>query len=96
MLEWLLAGILFWVAGALYFGGMQRDVQGGTGFRQFIGLLLTYAVFLVVWRVVYMVIGVETAKGVLVASLVAVLAMPLEVRAGFAIVGARVRRSAAH
>ena len=94
MLEWLLAGILFWVTGALYFGGLQRDIQGGTGFRQFIGLVLTYAVFLVVWRVVYMAIGADTAKGILVASAVAMVAMPLEVRAGFAIVGGKVRRAA--
>jgi hypothetical protein len=57
---------------------------------------LTYAIFLVVWGVLYKAIGVETAKGVIIASLVSVLAIPLEVRAGFGIMGARVRRSEAH
>jgi len=95
MLDWLVAVILFWVASALYFGGMQRDVEGGTGFRQFLGLLLTYAIFLVVWGVLYKTIGVETAKGVLIASAVAALLLPIEVRLGFMVVGARVRRGSA-
>jgi hypothetical protein len=95
MLDWLVAVILFWVASALYFGGLQRDVEGGTGFRQFVGLLLTYAIFLVVWGALYKIVGVETAKGVLIASAVAALLLPLEVRLGFLLVGARVRRSSA-
>jgi hypothetical protein len=95
MLNWLVAVILFWVVAALYFGGLQRDVEGGTGFRQFVGLLLTYAIFLVVWGALYKTVGVETAKGVLIASAVAVVLLPIEVRVGFLLVGARVRRSSA-
>ena len=79
----------------MYFGGLQRDVEGGTGFRQFVGLLLTYAIFLVVWGALYKTVGVETAKGVLIASAVAVVLLPIEVRLGFLLVGARVRRSSA-
>jgi Na+-transporting NADH:ubiquinone oxidoreductase subunit NqrB len=96
MVNWLLGIILFWVASALYFGGLQRDIVGGTGFRQFIGLLLTYAIFLVIWGVLYKVIGTDTAKGLLIASLVAALLLPLEVRLGFLLVGGRVRKSVAH
>jgi hypothetical protein len=95
MLDWLVAVILFWVAAAMYFGGLQRDVEGGTGFRQFVGLLLTYAIFLAVWGVLYKIVGVETAKGVLLASAVAVVLLPIEVRVGFLLVGARVRRGSA-
>jgi hypothetical protein len=95
MLNWLVAVILFWVVAALYFGGLQRDVEGGTGFRQFVGLLLTYAIFLVVWGALYKIVGVETAKGVLIASAVAVVLLPIEVRLGFLLVGARVRRGSA-
>ena len=96
MLNWLVAIILFWVASALYFGGLQRDIVGGTGVRQFIGLLLTYAIFLVIWGVLYKVIGPDTAKGLLIASLVAALLLPLEVRLGFLLVGGKVRKSVAH
>ena len=95
MLDWLVAVILFWVASALYFGGLQRDVHGGTGFRQFVGLLLTYVIFLVIWGALYKIVGVETAKGVLIASAVAALLLPLEARLGFLLVGARVRKSSA-
>jgi hypothetical protein len=95
MLDWLVAVILFWLASAMYFGGLGRDVEGGTGFRQFVGLLLTYAIFLVVWGALYKAVGVETAKGVLIASAVAVVLLPIEVRLGFLLVGARVRRSSA-
>jgi hypothetical protein len=96
MLAWLLAGTLFWVAAALFFGGLEYDVAGGTGFRQFVGLLLTYAIFLVVWKVLYSVIGADTAKGLLIASVVTALLLPLEARLGFMLVGARIRRSSAH
>jgi hypothetical protein len=92
---WLVGAILFWVASAIYFGGLQRDVEGGTGFRQFVGLLLTFAIFLAVWSVLYKMIGAETAKGLLIASVVTALLLPLEVRLGFMLVGARVRRAAA-
>ena len=96
MLDWLLAGVLFWVAAALYFGGLEHDAQGGTGFRQFLGLLITYAIFLVVWRLLYKAIGFETAKGLLIASVVTALLLPLEARLGFMVVGSRIRRSSAH
>ena len=96
MLDWLLAGVLFWVASAIYFGGLERDVHGGTGLRQFLGLLVTYAIFLGVWFALHRVIG-PTAKGLLIASAGAALLLPLWARLGFMVVGARVRHSpAAH
>lgn len=95
--EWLVAICLFWFASAVYFGGFERDVEGGSGFRQFVGLILSYAIFLVVWGVVYRVVGEETAKGILVASAVAGLALPLEARVGFLLMGVRLRvRHEAH
>jgi hypothetical protein len=69
---------------------------GGTGLRQFLGLLLTFVIFLVIWGVLHKVIGPDTAKGVLIASVVTALLLPLEVRLGFLLVGGRVRKSAAH
>ena len=96
MVDWLVGVILFWVAAALYFGGLQRDVEGGTGFRQFLGLILTYVIFMVIWGALYKIIGGGgTAKGLLIASAVAALLLPLEVRLGFMVVGARVRRPSA-
>ena len=95
--EWLVAVVLFWAVAALYFGGMERDVEGGTGFRQFIGLMLTYAIFLVVWAVVRRTVAPESAVGVIVASAVAALLLPIWARVGFMAVGARLRvRHEAH
>jgi hypothetical protein len=51
---------------------------------------------LVVWKVLYSVIGADTAKGLLIASVVTALLLPLEARLGFMLVGARIRRSSAH
>src|SRR5438445_45927 len=50
--DWLVAICLFWFASAVYFGGFERDVRGASGFRTFLGLVLSYAVFLVVRAVV--------------------------------------------
>jgi len=91
--HWLEPIVAFCGAAALYFGGFERDVQGGSGFRQFLGLLLTLVVFLVVWAVVDKVVGPDSVKGILVATAVAGLAIPLEARVGFMIVGVRTRRA---
>lgn len=95
--DWLVAICLFWFAAALYFGGFERDVQGASGFRNFVGLVLSYAVFLVVWGVIHAFVAPESAVSILVASAVAGLALPLELRVGFMLVGARVvHRPEAH
>jgi hypothetical protein len=93
MTDWLVAVPLFWFAAALYFGGFERDIEGGTGFRQFVGLMLSYVIFLVIWGVLHAYVAPESALGILIASLVAGLALPLEVRLGFLAVGARVRHN---
>jgi hypothetical protein len=80
-------------AAPIYFGGLQRDVQGGTGFRQFLGLLLTFAIFMVVWTLLHRSIGPETAKGLLISCAVSALLLPIWVRLGVMLVGARVRWS---
>ena len=95
-MDWLVAVPLFWFAAAIYFGGYEHDVAGGSGFRQFLGLIATCAIFLVVWRVVETMLGVETVLGILVASLVAGLAIPLEARLGFLLVGGRVTHPVGH
>ena len=44
----------------------------------------------------YKAIGFETAKGLLIASVVTALLLPLEARLGFMVVGSRIRRRSAH
>ena len=95
---WLVPTVLFWLVAVLYFGGLTVEVRGGTGFRQFVGLMLTYGLFLVVWGVLHSLVGADTAKGALVASAVAVVGLPIEARLGFLVMGASVGRGrgAAH
>jgi hypothetical protein len=95
-MDWLEAVVLFWFVAAVYFGGYEHDVAGGSGFRQFIGLVLTAVIFLVVWRVVETLLGGESAVGILVGSLVAALAIPLEARIGFLVVGGRITHPVGH
>jgi hypothetical protein len=50
MLGWLAAFCLFWVVASLYLGGLDVELEGGGGFRQFLGLLVMNLLFLGVWR----------------------------------------------
>lgn len=95
MFEWLVPILLFWVAGALYFGGMGVDVHGGTAPRQALGLLLTYMVFLTVWGVLHAVLQgmIGDWPAVIAATVLVMLGLPLEARVGFGLVGARLRRA---
>jgi len=46
---WLIPISLFWILAAVYFGGFNISIVGGSGFRQVLGLLVTYLLFLVAW-----------------------------------------------
>jgi hypothetical protein len=92
---WLVPVVLFWLVAVLYFGALTIEVRGGTGFRQFVGLVLTFGLFLVVWGVLHSLVGADTVKGALVASAVAVVGLPIEARVGFRLMGASVGRGRA-
>ena len=91
MADWLVGVILFWVAAALYFGGLQRDVEGGTGLRQFLGLILTYVIFMVIWGALYRSLRRGDGQGLSSPRRSRPFLLPLEF-GGFHGVGARVRR----
>jgi len=94
--DWLLPVTLFWFAVAIYFGGIDMEVSGGSGFRQFIGLLISYVLFVVVWRVVYQLTGPDTAMGEVKATVVSLLLLPVAVLVGFRIMGGKVHRAPSH
>lgn len=98
MLIWLIPVALFWTMAALYLGGMAVDVEGGSGFRQVLGLILTFVAFVVVWGVLHTVLRSMGAVlfGVVVPTLLTILALPVVARVGFRIVGVRVHRAEAH
>jgi hypothetical protein len=94
MLEWLIPVCFFWLAAAIYLGGMAVDVEGGNGARQVLGLLATFVLFLVVWKVSGLVLGgIAPVLGNLVLpTILAALLLPLISRAGFGLLGVKVRR----
>lgn len=93
-LIWLIPFCLFWLMAALYLGGMAVDVVGGNGVRQVLGLLATFILFMVLWKVLSLALrGTVPVLGeIIVPSLVSVLALPLLSRGGFGILGVRVKR----
>jgi hypothetical protein len=94
MLEWLTPICFFWLAAAIYLGGMAVDVEGGSGLRQILGLLVTFVLFLVVWKVWSLLLGgIAPVLGDLVLpTVLSALLLPLVSRAGFGLMGVRVRR----
>lgn len=85
MLEWLIAVCAFVPLTAIYLGGMRVEPAGGRGIQQVLGLVLTLVVYLVVWRVLHTVLaGIgPIVGGIILATVVSVLLLPLEARTGF-------------
>jgi hypothetical protein len=95
MLEWLPAICLFLLLSAIYLGGTRMDVSGGGGGRQVLGLIITFALYLIVWKVLH--IGTASmgpVVGQLVPLVVAILLIPVLSRIGFRIVGAKLVKGA--
>ncbi len=57
MVEWLVPISLFWVMAAIFFGGMYDAEEGSSGGRQFLGLLLIFAVYVGIFGVLRMALG---------------------------------------
>ena len=96
MVEWLVPVTLFWALSAIYFGGGHVRIEGGT-FGQFIGLLDTFVLYLVVWWVVRLLArGVGVIPSVLLATAAASLLLPVLAKVGFRIWGVRLKKATAH
>jgi membrane glycosyltransferase len=95
MLEWLVAVCAFVPLTAIYLGGMKVEPAGGRGFQQVLGLVLTMVVYLVVWRVLHTVLaGIgPILGGVILATAISILLLPLEARTGFLMVGVKLKRT---
>lgn len=92
MLEWLIPISVFWLAAALYLGGMDVEVEGGSGFQQLLGLLVTFALFLAVWAGLRIPLGgfIGVLGRVVLPTLISVSILPLISRVAFRLVGVRV------
>ena len=93
-MEWLAPICLLWVLMALYLGGWPVEVVGGSGVRQVIGLVDTFALFLVVWAVLRAVLGGLGGMmwGVVIPTALTSLALPAIAWAGYIVVGVRIQR----
>jgi hypothetical protein len=98
MLGWLAAFCLFWVVASLYLGGLDVELEGGSGFRQLLGLLVMNVLFLAAWRALAAALGgLGGLPGVVLPYLLTVLLVPVLARAGFGVTGVKLRRGdAAH
>lgn len=97
MIAWLAPAALFWTVTALYLGGFQLRIEGGGGLQHFIGLIATLVLYLAIYGVLHMLLrdSVGPILSVLISCVVCTLLLPLLSRAGFMIVGVKIR-SAAH
>ena len=94
----LLPVMLFWTLTALYIGGWAVDARGGNGVTQVLGLLISFVLFMVVWRVLHsLFLGLgEVLGGIVITSfLSAFLLWPLT-WVGFKIVGVSVEGTHGH
>lgn len=96
MLEWLVPISLYWVVAAVYLGGFPLEFEGRSGVWQVIGILATFAAFLLVFAGLRMALGgVGPMLGrIVLPTTVAILVFPLLARLGFGLVGVRIRRAA--
>jgi hypothetical protein len=81
---------------ALYLGGFPLHMDGGGAGRQLAGLLVTFALYLVLWFAFRALLRgpLGTAGGIAVACLIATLLLPLLARVAFRILGVRITTAA--
>jgi hypothetical protein len=92
VIVWLPAVALFPILAATYLGGAAINIQGGGGVRQFAGLMLHYAAFLVAYGVLRLVASamVPLALAVGLALVGAAILLPLLGRLTFRVVGVKI------
>lgn len=91
-MAWLVPLCVYPLVCALYLGGSPLRLEGGSGPREVLGLVLTFVLLLVAWGVLRPLLGTVLggAALVIVTTIVAGLLLPLLARAAFRVVGVRV------
>jgi hypothetical protein len=92
-MEWLLPICLFWILAALYLGAWPVEVVGGNGFRQVMGVVDSYILYILVWGLLRAVLGGIGGLfwDAVIPTVLASLALPLIVWAGYIVMGVRVQ-----
>lgn len=97
MLAWLIPAGVFWVLASLYLGGMNVEVEGGSGLRQLLGLLATFGLFMAVYAGLRAVLGgfAGLLGGIILPLGISALLLGPLARVGFRLLGVRVRKAGA-
>jgi hypothetical protein len=92
-MEWLLPICLFWILAALYLGGWPGEVVGGNGFHQVMGVVDSYILYILVWGLLRAALGGIGGLfwDAVIPTVLASLALPLIVWAGYIVMGVRVQ-----
>lgn len=91
-MEWLLPICLYWPLTAGYLGGFPVEVRGDSALRQFLSIIDSFILFLLVWvglRAVLSGVGGPFWR-LVVPSIVSIVALPLILRVGHLILGLRI------
>jgi hypothetical protein len=98
LLVTLLPFSLFWILAAIYLGGWTIDVRGGNGITQILGLLITYVLFIAVWKGLHAAfLGVgEILGGIIITSFLTAALLPAVSWVGYKLVGISVEKSHGH
>lgn len=95
MIAWLVPVSMFWLVAAIYLGGFDLEIEGGGGLRQFVGLILSFVVFVAVFRVLGMALGGALGPnlgGIVLPAIVSVALLPVITRVGFLPMGVKIRK----
>lgn len=92
MIEYLVPIGMFWIAAALYLGGMKVEFEGGSGPREVLGLVVMFVLFMAAWWVLELVLSAALPDllALVVATLVTVAALPIWSWLGFRVLGVKV------
>ena len=96
-LVWVLPIGLFWPIAALYLGGLL-ELSGGKPLRELLGLIVGFALSLLVWWGLSKALGAigPVLGAILLPTGLMLIGLPLILTLGFRLVGLRLVRSTAH
>jgi hypothetical protein len=89
---------LFWILAAMFLGGWAIDVRGGSGITQVLGLLISFVLFVAVWRGLHSAfLGFgEVLGGIVITSFLAAALLPAVSWVGYKLVGITIQKSHGH
>ncbi|MBI4420402.1 MAG: hypothetical protein HY560_06215 [Gemmatimonadetes bacterium] len=88
---------LFWILAAVYLGGWHISLRGGTGLREVLGLLISFLIWWVVWRLLHSAFGGlgPVLGGIVITTFAACLLLPAICWVGYKLVGVTIAKGEA-